>query len=169
MSGYRKVYPVEGAEKYDKFLLSAFESYQEWTGAKLARSKNMILQKKQSKVSGPIKEPKKLLIKEDETIRSRCSSIPSLNTPDHEKSNHTVFERLSKPSIKKYKSGRPSKFPPLVYYDNLKAIMQKTNYPSSRLINGYIDTNSLYWKHSAQRQMVPKLFQFNFDKNNEGL
>jgi tubulin polyglutamylase TTLL6/13 len=161
--GYRKIYPVENKEEYDKFILSAKEIYQDWTGANINRSKKCLPEKinKNILTTNILKKTKT-----NSDIVPRCNSIPNLVSPNiSDKNNYTVFERLSKPAIKKYRSTRVAKFPPLVYYDDIKTKAQKLTHPSSRIINGRIDSRALYSRNSGYKQMIPKIFQFKFDKN----
>ena len=172
MGGYRKVYPVEGSEVYDGFISAANDIYQEWTGATLAKAKRSLLEKelKIPKKVATLKELKKTPVNKfnQETLRERCSSIPNLISPtESERSNNTVFERLSKPSIKKYKSSRAPIFPPIIYYDDYRSI-PKGNFPTTRINNGLIDARTMYSRNAGYRQMPPKIFQFTLEKNNDG-
>jgi hypothetical protein len=117
-----------------------------------------------------LKKPIQLKHKEDDSLRSRCSSIPVLISPTDTKklNNNSVFDRLSKPTIKKYKSSRGTVFPPIVYYEDKQPMSIKQLYPTARLINGYIDSKTIYDRNTTLKQMAPKVFQFIFDKNNDG-
>lgn len=183
LGGFRKIFPSESSEVYYKYINYANDMYQEWTGGNLAKSKKVLIQEKEKereriprKVQSvkDVKEPKKHQFiekhKDDEIMRTRCSSIPVLVSPtETERPNNTVFERLSKPSIKKYKSNRAPIFPPLVYYDdNNKPINAKQLYPTARIINGCFDSKALINRNIGFKMMAPKVFQFIFEKNSDG-
>ena len=104
----------------------------------------------------------------EDILRIHCNSIPLLSAPiELERSNNTVFDRLSKPTLKKFKSSRAPIFPPIIYYDDCKKPPQ-SNYASARVTNGFIDTRVVYSRNAGYHHMTPKLFQFNFERNNDG-
>lgn len=168
LGGFRKVYPVEGSEKYNCFINAANEIYQDWTGATHARSKRNLKEKEKIAKMPEKKAPSAKVIKrsfidkiEQDLLKDRCNSIPFLTSPvELERANHTVFERLSKPSIKKYKSSRAPIFPPIIYTEEAKS---KINLPTARTTNKFIDSRTLYSHNGGFKQMVPKIFQFTFD------
>lgn len=107
---YRKIYPVEGSEKYDKFIETADNLWQEWTGAKVLRNKKM-----ENKSPLPPKSAKNL---------STCSVAKSHQTQKRNNDNNvgerpssTIFERLSQPIIRKFRSTTVSYLPGVIYDD----------------------------------------------------
>lgn len=180
LGGFRKIYPTENSEAYEKYINYANTMYQEWTGGSISKSKKLILEQekvprkvqsvKDVKEPKDLKKPIQLKHKEEDSLPSRCSSIPALISPTDTKkmNNNSVFDRLSRPIIKKYKSSRGTVFPPIIYYEDKQPMSIKQLYPTARLINGYIDSRTIYDRSTTLKQMAPKVFQFIFDKNNDG-
>jgi tubulin polyglutamylase TTLL6/13 len=159
--GFRKVFPLDNEEKYQKFLDFALEAYQEWTGG--PKNKKVQLEK-DSKHVKTLKDIRKAGKKVVELKGNRCSSIPNLTSPvESEKPNSTVFERLSRPQIKKYKSSKAPVFPPLVYFDEFKVKNnQRGLMQSSRVVNPMIEARKMLTVNNGFKGL--KLFEFPIDK-----
>lgn len=165
LGGFRKVFPIEG-DYYSKFLNFALEVYLEWTGGQ-AKSRKVLVEKEEKTVKTvkTVKNFRKNLKVDYEQKNARCSSIPVLVSPENnEKPNATVFERLSKPSIKRFKNTKAPVFPPLVYYDDVKPKMGQYFLQSSRLPNAKIDPKKLTMNSGFR----VKLFEFPADKTFDG-
>lgn len=162
LGGFRKVFPVDG-EDYDKFLGFAREVYQDWTGGQ-SRSRKVLIEKeiKTVKTVKTVKDFRKNLKVDLEQKTNRFSSIPNLVTPENnEKPNSTVFERLSKPTIKRFKNYKTPVFPPLVYYDDLKPKLNQYFLTSSRVSNSKIESKKTIQNVGFKGV---RLFEFPFDK-----
>lgn len=117
LGGYRKIYPIEGSEKYSQFISAADDLYQEWTGAKILRTK-----KTETKSPGPQKlkpmssaSKPKTQYQKKRTIDVECVM---------ERPSSTIFERLAQPIIRKFRSTTVSYLPGVIYDD--KKENQKT-------------------------------------------
>jgi tubulin polyglutamylase TTLL6/13 len=144
---FRKIFNGN-EEKYQKFLDFADQVYQDMTGANLSRNKKFLNEKN-------LKSPRKLT-KIDSNVRDRCNSIPM----NESKLRSAVFERLSKPSIKKFKSSNSPLLPPLIYYDEEK-LHQKYFY-STRIPYTYSE-NKRDFKLTPEIR-PPRLFNFQLFK-----
>ena len=160
LGGFKKIFPVENEEKYQKYLNFAMDIYQEWTGG---LKKKPVVEKEIKHVK-TLKDIRKAVKSDLDTKQNRCSSIPNLKSPvDSDKPNSTVFERLTKPQIKKYKSTKAPIFPPLVYYDEMK--MKKNNQymtQSSRIINTKLEARKMLTANTCFKGL--KLFEFPIDR-----
>ena len=103
--GYKKIYPVKGCEKYDAFIKSADEIWQEWTGANINRNKKVEIQSK----------PKPKI-----TIKKKLKTS-NVNNCSH---SFDVFSRLSKPISRTFKTDQYI-FPSIVYKDNCQRSFEK--------------------------------------------
>jgi len=96
---FRKIYPIEGSEKYTGFIEAADNIWREWTGAKIVRNKRV--------------ENKRILEKrvggKNAIVRKQAEELTM------ERPNSTIFERLSQPIIRKYRSTTAGYMPGVVY------------------------------------------------------
>ena len=109
--GYRKIYPIEGSEKYDRFIQAADNVYQEWTGAKILRTKKVepktpLPQPPRHKAFSSIHKPKS----------QQQKRLPDLEG-SVERPSSTIFERLAQPIIRKFRSTTVSYLPGVIYDD----------------------------------------------------
>ena len=123
---FRKIFPNKNEDAYEKYLSYADEVYQGMTGTNLSRNKKFLYDERLKN-----KKDKKILKSpESNHLADRCNSIPA----NASKVRSEVFERLSKPTIKKYKSSNSPILPPIIYYDEEK-INQKyffsTRFPNT--------------------------------------
>lgn len=156
---FRKIFPAEG---YQKFLDFADEVYQGWTGSRLAKIKRSpirdsikILNMKKSPIKEILRntERKKTFKSEDEK-KVGFNSIQT--SPNEDKTISAVFERLSKPIIKKFKSSNTPILPPLIYYDEEK--LKYNNLHSSRVLPQNIDLRRQ--SNFITDLKIPRLFNF---------
>jgi tubulin polyglutamylase TTLL6/13 len=110
LGGYRKIYPVEGSDKYNQFIEAADNIWQEWTGAKKARMKRE--EAKSPVMNKPAKTLQSFAKPRTQYMQKRMSDCENIDRP-----SSTIFERLSQPIIRKYRSTTAGYFPGVVYDD----------------------------------------------------
>ena len=120
-AGYRKIYPIEGSEKYNQFIEAADNIWQEWTGAKKARAKREEI--KPPALSKPTKTCSSFSKPKNQYMQKRISECDN----GIERPSSTIFERLSQPIIRKYRSTTAGYFPGVVYDDKKE---NKREYPN---------------------------------------
>ena len=107
VGGYKKIYPVDGSEKYDMYIQAADLSWQELTGAKnsqLVKTRTLSTNSKSANFcqnSIINTAPKNMLVKK------------SLNL--FEPNGTSVFNRLSQPALRKTKLVASTNLPGIVY------------------------------------------------------
>ncbi|OMJ80754.1 hypothetical protein SteCoe_18912 [Stentor coeruleus] len=110
--GYRKIYPIEGYEKYDKYIEAADNLWQEWTGAKIIRSRK-------SDTKSPVPQvpqrPMKTLTNIYKPKTQNTGKKITESEGNVERPSSTIFERLSQPIIRKFRSTTVSYLPGVIY------------------------------------------------------
>lgn len=162
--GFRKIYPIEGSEKYNSFIEAADNIWKEWTGAKIVRSKR-VDKKEMPKFNS---NQKSLRVKVKNVMVRRHLEEFSIERP-----SSTIFERLSQPIIRKYRSTTAGYMPGVVYDEKKE---EKRDYPV--IVYGEAEKlqakprNMSEIKHSSpgklnsQRQAIETLKQFYSTRQN---
>lgn len=110
-SGYRKIYPIEGFEDYNRFVEAADNIWQEWTGATKARAKKR-------EIKSPLPPKPARTLNSFSKPKTQCmQKRMSEGENGLERPSSTIFERLSQPIIRKYRSTTAGYFPGVVYDD----------------------------------------------------
>lgn len=123
LGGYRKIYPVNDSIKYEKYVQAADNIWQEWTGAKVVRTKRT-----ENKSPLPSRNVKSVVSNPRvRVLQARKNDENSIDRP-----NSTIFDRLSQPIIRKYRSTTVGYLPGVVYTD--KGDIKKDN--TSMIITG---------------------------------
>ncbi|OMJ92632.1 hypothetical protein SteCoe_4642 [Stentor coeruleus] len=107
--GYRKIYPIENYEQYNKYIEASDNLWQEWTGAKVVRSKRQ-------ETKSPVPRPIRPSINNTQKPKSQVTvKVPSKAESYMERPSSTIFERLSRPIIRKYRSTTVNCLPGIIY------------------------------------------------------
>jgi tubulin polyglutamylase TTLL6/13 len=116
--GYRKIYPVDGFEKYNQYIEAADNLWQEWTGAKILRTKKTEL--KSPMPPRPVKTCANITKSKRNMVAKRVSESEVSERPAS-----SIFERLAQPIIRKFRSTTVSYLPGVIY-DEKKEVKIET-------------------------------------------
>ncbi|OMJ76805.1 hypothetical protein SteCoe_23741 [Stentor coeruleus] len=106
--GYRKIYPTENDE-YNKYIEASDNLWQEWTGAKIVRSRRL-------ETKSPVPRPIRPATNNTQKPKSQVIvKVPSKAESYMERPSSTIFERLSQPVIRKYRSTTVNCLPGIIY------------------------------------------------------
>ena len=109
--GYRKIFPIDGHEKYTKYIEAADNLWQEWTGARILRTKKP---ENKSPIQQP--KPKPLQAMNKPNSQKQHKRIVDIDA-SIERPSSTIFERLAQPIIRKFRSTTVTYLPGVVYND----------------------------------------------------
>ncbi|OMJ79426.1 hypothetical protein SteCoe_20581 [Stentor coeruleus] len=119
--GYRKIYPIENYEKYNKYIEAADNLWQEWTGAKILRTRKI-----EAKSPVPSVPPRPTRTMSNFSRSKPQSANKKLSEAEKiiERPSSSIFERLSQPTIRKFRS--TAGYLPGVVYDEKKDMKKDT-------------------------------------------